>query len=193
MKILIRFLLVGILMLVVSSAPAQKCKFSKKEIKRVTKELEGEIILNVTEPRVLFSKFSQGATAMFVKSREHYFFNMFFVREFGAKMEILPENPLFVRFDDNSEIRLDPFQGFERRHKLPLATFNIKPYYPVTEEQIQTFAFKKIVHVKIYFSSEKVGEGKFEEDELGAYFQFDVKSERYQSNCQVAASCILQH
>ncbi len=192
MNFLSRFMIMLAVVLVgTGTVYGQKCKYSKKEIKKVGKDLEGETILNVTEPRVIFSKFSQGATAMFIKSDKGYYFGMFFVREMGAKMEILPDNPIVFKFDDDTILKLDPGQDYARRHKLPLTTFNIKPFYTITEEQIKLFADRKIKNVKIYFTSEKVKDEKSEKDELGTYFEFEVQSDRYQANCQAGARCIL--
>ncbi len=169
----------------------QKCKYSKKVLKRAKKHISKEVIKS-TKPRAMFSKFSQAASTSFIRSNNEYYLGLVLVREFGARVDIMDNNPLVFQFKNDSIIVLYPDKSTPGKFTLPVTTEINKPYYKINREQLDLFASQPIVHVKVYFTSDKVADSKRGVDDLGTFFDFEILNDRYQSNCIESANCILQ-
>ena len=169
----------------------QKCKYSKKVLKRAKKHISKEVIRS-TKPRAMFSKFSQAASTSFIRSSDEYYLGLVLVREFGARVDIMEDNPLIFQFKNDSIIALYPDKSTPGKFSLPVTTEVNKPYYKVNQEQLDLFASQPIVHIKVYFTSDKVADGKRGVDDLGTFFDFEILNDRYQTNCIESANCILQ-
>ncbi|WP_394747748.1 hypothetical protein [Spongiimicrobium salis] len=169
----------------------QNCKYSKKVAKKAKKQLSEEIV-KATKPKALFSKFSQAASASFIKSNKGYYLGLVLAREFGARVDIMKNNPLLVQFQNDSIVTLYPGKDTPGKFTLPVTTEINKPYYKITEEQLELFSSQRIRHIKVYFTSDKVAKNNRGEDDLGTFFDFEVLKERYQSNCIAPANCLLQ-
>ena len=170
----------------------QKCKYSEKRVRKANKHFEDEKIIKATKLKPLFSKFSQAASANFAKSEEHYYLSLVLVRELGRRIDILKDNPLIVRFQDDSIITLYPDKTLLGKFTLPVTTEINRPYYGASPEQMQLFASQPVAYVKVYFSSDKVSEEKMGQDELGTFFDYEILNKNLQASLMEPAACIIQ-
>jgi len=170
----------------------QNCKYSKKMLKKAKKHLVEEKIIKATKPKAMFKKFSQAAGFNFVKSDVGYYLSLMLVREFGRRIDIMDNNPLVVQFKNDSIVILYPNRSTPGKFTLPVTTEINKPFYKVNLAQLELFASQPIFHVKVYFTSDIVPEGKRGVDDLGTFFDYEILNDRYQSNCIESANCILQ-
>ena len=186
LKIVLLFCLASI------ACMGQNCKNSKKATKKAKKHLVDEEVIKATKPRLMFSKFSKGAFANFAKSDQGSYLALVFGREFGKRMDIMTDNPLVIQFKNDSIIKLYPDRPSIGKFTLPVTTEVNKPFYKVSDDQLELFASQPIRYVKIYFTSDKVPENNRGIDDLGTFFDFEILNERYQSNLIEAANCMLQ-
>ncbi|WP_299553080.1 hypothetical protein [Seonamhaeicola sp.] len=170
----------------------QKCKYSEKRVRKANKHFEKEKMIKATKQKPLFSKFSQAASVNFVRSEEHYYLSLVLVRELGRRINILKENPLVVRFQNDSIITLFPDKTLMGKFTLPATTEINKPYYEISPEQLQLFISQPVVHLKVYFDSDKVPEDKMGKDKLGTFFDYEILNKRLQSSLMEPANCISQ-
>nr|WP_299382208.1 hypothetical protein [Allomuricauda sp.] len=170
----------------------QKCKYSEKRVRKANKHFEDEKITKATKLKPLFSKFSQAASANFVKSEENYYLSLVLVRELGRRIDILKDNPLIVRFQDESVITLYPDRTLLGKFTLPVTTEINRPYYEISAEHMQLFASKPVAYVKVYFSSDKVSEEKLGRDETGTFFDYEILNKNLQASLMEPAACIIQ-
>ncbi|MEX0313842.1 MAG: hypothetical protein AB3N18_06665 [Allomuricauda sp.] len=145
-----------------------------------------------TKLKPLFSKFSQAASANFVKSDEHYYLSLVLVRELGRRIDILKDNPMIVRFQDDSVITLFPDKTLLGKFTLPVTTEINRPYYEVSADQMQLFASRSVAYIKVYFSSDKVSEEKMGRDETGTFFDYEIRNKNLQASLMEPAGCIIQ-
>jgi len=188
----LKLLLVLIFCLVASIAIAQDCKYSKKIVKKAKKHLVDDEVEKATKFRYLFSKFSQAAGTSIVKSDKAHYLNLVLSREMGRRIDINKDDPLVIQFKDNQVLTLYPDRDTPGKFTLPVTTEVSRAYYILSKEQLEIFAAQSISHLKVYFTSEKVSEGKYGEDDLGKFFDYEVLKERYQTNLIEAANCMLQ-
>jgi len=186
LKIIVLFCLVSMI------CTGQKCKNSKRTFKRAKKHLIEDEIIKATKFRVLFSKFSKAATVNFVKSDKGYYLSLMFGREFGARVDIMDDNPLVVQFINDSIMTIYPDRSTPGKFTLPVTMEVNKPFYKVDHKQLELFASQPIHYVKIYFTSDKVSEKNRGLDDSGTFFDFEILNERFQSNLLDAANCMLQ-
>ena len=170
----------------------QKCKYSEKRVRKANKHFENEKIVKATKLKPLFSKFSQAASANFVRSEERYYLSLVLVRELGRRIDILKDNPLIVRFQDEKVITLYPDKTLLGKFTLPVTTEINRPYYEVSAEQMQMFASQPVAYVKVYFSSDKVSEEKMGRDETGTFFDYEIRNQNLQASLMEPAQCINQ-
>ncbi len=184
---------VALLMCACLSGIGQKCKNSSKGMRKANKHFTEEKIIKATKPKALFSKFSQAASANFVKSSEHYYLSLILVREMGRRIDILKDNPLVIQFENDQIETLYPDRTLMGKFTLPVTTEINKPYYKVSNEQLELFAQHPIAYVKVYFSSDKtIGEDKFGTDDLGTFFDYGIRNENLRSSLMEPAKCIMK-
>ncbi|UJH68551.1 hypothetical protein [Allomuricauda sp. SCSIO 65647] len=140
----------------------------------------------------MFSKFSQAASANFVRSEERYYLSLVLVRELGRRIDVLKDNPLIVKFQDDEIITLYPDRTLLGKFTIPVTTEINRPYYEVSAEQLQRFASQPVAYVKVYFSSDKVSEEKMGRDELGTFFDYEIRNKNLQASLMEPAKCINQ-
>ncbi len=181
-----------LMLLVCVSGIGQKCKNSSKGIRRANKHFTAQKIVKATKPRPLFSKFSQAASANFVKSSENYYLSLVLVRELGRRIDILKDNPLVIQFENGSIETFYPDRTLLGKFTLPVTTEINRPFYNVGHEQLELFTQYPVAHIKVYFSSEKVGEDKYGTDDLGTFFDYEIRNENLRSSLMEPAKCIGQ-
>lgn len=172
------------------SGIGQKCKNSSKGVRRANKHFTEEKIIEATKPKPLFSKFSQAASANFVKSSENYYLSLVLVRELGRRIDIMKDDPLIIHFENGSVETLYPDRTLLGKFTLPVTTEINKPFYKVSHEQLKLFAQYPIDFIKVYFSSDKVDEEKFGKDNLGTFFDYEIRNERLRASLMEPANCI---
>ncbi|TXN38288.1 hypothetical protein FVB32_08335 [Flagellimonas hymeniacidonis] len=170
----------------------QKCKYSEKRVRKANKHFEDKKIVKATKLKPLFSKFSQAASANFVKSDDDYYLSLVLVRELGRRIDILKDNPLIIRFQDDSIITLYPDRTLLGKFTLPVTTEINRPYYEVSAEQMQLLASQPVVYIKVYFSSDKVSEEKMGSDDTGIFFDYEILNKNLQASLMEPAECIVQ-
>ncbi len=170
----------------------QNCKNFKKGVRKAKKHFSDKEIISATKPRRLFSKFSQAVSTHLVKSENTKYLAIIFVREFGRRIDLLGKNPITLQFENSKLITLYPEKPSFGKFTLPATTELNRQFYTITNEQLQLLSSNSIVHIKIYFTSDLVSESKYEVDDLGKFFDYEILSERYQSNLINAANCMLQ-
>ncbi len=184
---------VALLMCACISGVGQKCKNSSKGMRKANKHFTEEKIIKATKPKALFSKFSQAASANFVKSSENYYLSLVLVREMGRRIDILKDNPLVIQFENDQIETFYPDRTLMGKFTLPVTTEINKPYYKVSSAQLELFAQHPIAHVKVYFSSDKaIGEDKFGTDDLGTFFDYGIRNENLRSSLMEPAKCIMK-
>ncbi|MDN5204523.1 hypothetical protein QQ008_24235 [Fulvivirgaceae bacterium BMA10] len=157
------------------------------------KQLENEEIIKITKPKTLFDKFYKTAATHFVKTSNGYLMGLHLRRSHSAKFEILDDNPLIIQFENGKILMLYPRSFTEGRFIGLSLTYFIVPFYKITEEDLEVLVSNKIENIRIYFTSDKVSPSNRIEDDLGTYFQYDILSEKYKSNCMIPANCIVQN
>ena len=170
----------------------QKCKESSKMARKAAKYLKEEKVLKASKVQPLFSKFSQAASANFVKSEKGYYLRLQLVRELGRRIHIMEGNPLVFQLRDNSLITLYPDKDQPGKFNLPATTEINRPFYRVSEEQLKQLATNPIQYLKVYFTSEKVSEEKSSTDDLGTFFDYEILNENFQANLLEPAACMLK-
>ncbi len=189
----LRFFLVIVFALSIgSSGFAQKCKNSDKRVRKANKHFGEQKIVEATKLKPLFSKFSQAASANFARSEEGYYLSLVLVRELGRRIDIMKDNPLIVRFENDSVVTLYPDRTLLGKFTLPVTTEINRPYYEVSPEQLQLFVSHPVAYVKVYFSSDKVSEEKMGQDDLGTFFDYEILNDRLQASLMEPAKCISQ-
>ncbi len=181
-----------LLFLISMTCMSQNCKYPKKMSKKAKKHLVEENILKATQFRTLFSKFSHAAATNLVKSDKGYYLSLIFNRDMGRRVDILDTNPLVFQFKNDSVLILYPDRSNFGKFTIPVTLEVNKPFYKISPTQLEQLATQDIIHVKIYFTSDKVREEKLGTDDLGTFFDYEILNERYQSNLIEAANCILQ-
>ncbi len=180
------------ILFVFASGIGQKCKNSSKGMRRANKHFTEEKIIEATKPKPLFSKFSQAASANFVRSAENYYLSLVLVRELGRRIDIMKDNPLIIQFENGTIETLHPDRTLLGKFTLPVTTEINKPFYKVNQEQLKLFAQHPISYIKVYFSSNKVGEEKFGTDDLGTFFDYEILSKKLQASLMEPAQCIMK-
>ncbi|MEX0288460.1 MAG: hypothetical protein AB3N14_05070 [Flavobacteriaceae bacterium] len=180
------------LCLVSAVCVGQKCKESSKMARKAAKYLKEEKIIKASKVQPLFSKFSQAASANLVKSDKGYYLRLQLVRELGRRIHIMQDNPLVFQLRDKSLITLYPDKDQPGKFNLPATTEINRPFYKVSEEQLQQLATNHIQYIKVYFTSDKVSEEKSSRDELGTFFDYEILNENFQANLLEPASCMLK-
>ncbi len=178
--------------LVSMTCMSQKCKNSKKMHRRAQKHFVEEKIEKATKPKPMFSKFSQAGSSTFVRSTNNYYLGFVLAREFGRRIDIMDDNPLVIQFKNDSIITLYPNRSVLGKFSLPVTIEVNRPFYKVSRKQLELFALQPILHVKVYFTSDKVSEEKRGVDDLGTFFDYEILNKNFQSNCINTANCILQ-
>lgn len=191
MTMLRHITLVFILFFFVSGV-GQKCKNSSKGMRRANKHFIEEKIIEATKPKPLFSKFSQAASANFVKSAENYYLSLVLVRELGRRIDIMKDNPLIIQFGNDRIETFYPDRTLLGKFTLPVTTEINRPFYKVSHEQLELFIEHPIAHIKVYFSSDKVGEDKFGTDDLGTFFDYEILNKKLQASLMEPAKCIMK-
>ncbi|MDN5201351.1 hypothetical protein QQ008_08260 [Fulvivirgaceae bacterium BMA10] len=170
----------------------QECKFVKNK-KKLQKYFQAINIEKMTKPKVLFDKWNKVASSSFIKTDQGFLWSIFLMRGYSARFEIFENNPIIVQFENGSIVKLYPNSFTEGKFPvLALTTFTINPLYKIDKDQIDMFSSNRIKNIRVYFTSEKVLSENRSEDDLGTYFEYEILSERYQSNCITPANCILQ-
>jgi len=188
----LKFKLLVLTFLVSMTCMSQNCKNSKKMSKKAKKHLVEENILKATPMRSLFSKFSHGAATNLVKSDKGYYLSLLFNRDMGRRVDILDTDPIVFQFKNDSVIIVYPDRSHFGKFTVPVTLEVNKPFYKISAKQLEQLATQAIIHVKIYFTSDKVPEEKRGKDDIGTFFDYEILSERYQSSLIEAANCILQ-
>ena len=184
---------VVLILFVCISGIGQKCKNSSKGMRKANKHFTEEKIIKATKPKTLFSKFSQAASANFVKSSENYYLSLVLVREMGRRINILIDNPLVIQFENDHIETLYPDRTLLGKFTLPVTTEINRPFYKVSKKQLELFTQYPIAHVKVYFSSDKtIGEDKFGTDDSGTFFDYGIRNENLRSSLMEPAKCIAQ-
>lgn len=186
LKIVLLFCLVSL------TCMGQKCKYSKKMVRKASKHLVNEKVLKATKFRYLFSKFSNAAGTSIIKSNKGNYLALVLTREFGRRIDIMKDNPVIIQFQNNEVIKLYPDRSTPGKFTLPVTTEINRGYYKLDTDQLKVLAAQSIVHVKVYFTSDKVSEEKSGKDDLGTFFDYEILSDRYQSNLIDGANCMLQ-
>ena len=179
-------------LLLMSFSIAQKCKSSNKMVRQAKKHLSEDKIIKATKFQRLFSKFSQAGNFNFVKSDKGYYLRIRLIRELRRRIDIMKNNPLVLQFEDNSFMTLYPNMDFPGKFTLPVTTEINNMFYTVSEEQLEILSKQSVSYVKIYFTSDKVPDDQKGVDDLGDFFDYEIKSKRYQINLQEPAKCMLQ-
>ena len=171
---------------------AQKCKYSKKMVKKAGKHLVDDTVLKATKFRYLFSKFSNAAGTSLIKSESGYYLALVLSREFGRRIDIMDDNPVIIQLTNDELIKLYPDRSTPGKFTLPITTEINRAYYKLNEDQIKQLSIQPVMHIKVYFTSDKVSEEKSGEDDLGTFFDYEILSDRYQTNLIEPAKCILK-
>ncbi|MEK6154077.1 hypothetical protein WIW50_12480 [Flavobacteriaceae bacterium 3-367] len=170
----------------------QKCKTSQKMARKAAKHLTEEKIIRATKLQPIFSKFSQAAGASLIQSDKGYYLRLQLVRELGRRIHIMADNPLVFLLTNENQVALYPDRDHPGKFNLPATTEINRPFYKVTEEQLQQLATSPIQYVKVYFTSDKVSEDKRGIDDLGIFFDYEILNDNFQSNLLEAATCMLR-
>ncbi|MCJ7446178.1 MAG: hypothetical protein MUO72_00640 [Bacteroidales bacterium] len=176
-----------------SAVVNSQCKFvSKGSLIRMYEKRVPVDIEILVKPKVLFNKYFVAASNTFIETTDgQYFFVIPFSRTYSPKFEVYEDTPIIFYLEDGNELKLNPPENIEGR-MLNLTTFNIFLYYKITREQIDKLSSTNILYLRLYVISEKEIENTFE-DELGKYFEFEIKSDKYKDNVMDLANCILQN
>ena len=187
-------ILIILICLLSSTMVYSQCKIKTKGkiFKFINKNVPIEIKL-MTESKPIFDKYytSAGGTFAIATDNEYYFIVSFMRGLYSVSFSANEKTPIIFYLDNGEELSLFPNANITGK-RIGLQHYLLVPYYKITKENIERFATNSIISVRIYFIAEKEIENSFEDD-LGRYFEFDIKWSKYQNNVFDAANCILQH
>jgi len=167
-----------------------QCKIQKTN-KKLNKHIDSVLVLN-SKPKTLFNKYSRTCAGFFAKDiKNNYYLALYFYR--GARrVDIFPDTPVFINLENETVIELLTVNYTESKmYGISVVDTVIKPYYSVSKEQLHQFEESPVQFIRIYFNSEQDITDTYV-DEIGRYYEFEVKADKYQDNLQSCATSILQ-